>query len=146
MRNLSDPEYIAKLLEGWRVMNSRYIEVQRGLRPKYKRRLSLQMTSGGFQPILRTLFRPTTLLVPRRSDNYRIRSGSTKQVYNCVKLFFSFVTLGLFSFFLWSALKPSKPQTGIFLKQPRTTKQSLESMDDPKLPPLRDPWDRKWQI
>jgi hypothetical protein len=63
-----------------------------------------------------------------------------------MKLFFSFVTLGLFSFFLWSALKPSKPQTGIFLKQPHPTKQSSESMDDPKLPPLRDPWDRKWQI
>lgn len=30
MRNLSDPEYIAKLLEASRVMNPRYIEVQEG--------------------------------------------------------------------------------------------------------------------
>jgi hypothetical protein len=63
-----------------------------------------------------------------------------------MKLFFSSVTFGLFSFFLWSALKPSKPQTGNLLKPPRATERSSESMDDPKLPPLRDPWDRKWQI
>jgi hypothetical protein len=62
-------------------------------------------------------------------------------------LSFAWVTLGLLSFLLWSALKPSKPQAG-GLQQPwhQTTDEPSENMDDPNLPPLRDPWDRKWQI
>jgi hypothetical protein len=64
-----------------------------------------------------------------------------------MKPFFLSVTLAFFSFLLWSALKPSKTRAGSFWQSGhQTTEKAAESMDDPKLPPLQDPWDRKWQI
>jgi hypothetical protein len=64
-----------------------------------------------------------------------------------MKLFFPAVALGLLSFLIWGAFKPSKPHADS-PPQPwhQTTEESSESMDNPNLPPLRDPWDRKWQI
>jgi hypothetical protein len=63
-----------------------------------------------------------------------------------MKLFFSSITFGCLSFLLWSALKVSKPEART-LRQPwhQSKEGSSEGMDDPKLPPLRDPWDRKWK-
>jgi hypothetical protein len=63
-----------------------------------------------------------------------------------MKLFFTSITLGCLSFLLWSALKVSKPEASS-LRQPwhQSKEESSEGMDDPKLPPLRDPWDRKWK-
>jgi hypothetical protein len=63
-----------------------------------------------------------------------------------MKLLFSSITLFCLSFLLWSALKASKPGASSRPPWHQSKEESSESMDDPKLPPLRDPWDRKWKI
>jgi hypothetical protein len=64
-----------------------------------------------------------------------------------MKLLFLTVTAVTLSFLLWSALKETKPH-GDALQQRRSQamEESFESSGDPNLPPLRDPWDRKWHI
>ncbi len=63
-----------------------------------------------------------------------------------MKLLFSSITFVCLIFLLWSALKVSKPAASN-LRPPwhQSKEESSEGMDDPKLPPLRDPWDRKWK-
>jgi hypothetical protein len=63
-----------------------------------------------------------------------------------MKVIFLSITVGILTFFLWSALKPSKRPVDILRQSWHQTGKSPDSTDDPNLPPLRDPWDRKWQI
>jgi hypothetical protein len=64
-----------------------------------------------------------------------------------MKLLFPAIALGLLSFLTWGAIKPWQRHLGALQQlRHKATEESSESMDDPKLAPLRDPWDRKWQI
>jgi hypothetical protein len=64
-----------------------------------------------------------------------------------MKLLFPAVALGLLSFLVWGVFKPAKPRLSrVRQSWYQTTEEPSDSMDDPNLPPLRDPWDKKWQI